>query len=168
MIHLKLQFSDQHPQKSMTTLMCTYTHGVCFFYMIISATICYPTYTNLYNTSLTNYDMWCMGPFYIWLSKFLANGRRCYICNVFSHWLRPCSSIDREHALMMAGTFNSFHPGPIRQRQTNLLSLNKMIYILQTTFSNVFFWKKMLVHIFSPRLSMFLQVQLSLSQHWIR
>ena len=24
--------------------------------------------------------------------------RRCYICNTFSHWLRPCSAIDRKWA----------------------------------------------------------------------
>ena len=33
--------------------------------------------------------------FYIWLSKVSAKERRRYICNVFSHWLRPCSVIDR-------------------------------------------------------------------------
>ena len=33
------------------------------------------------------------GPFsYLWLSKVLANERRRYICNVFSHWPRPCSA----------------------------------------------------------------------------
>ena len=32
------------------------------------------------------------------LSKVSANERRCYICNVFSHWLRPCSVVDRRQA----------------------------------------------------------------------
>ena len=36
--------------------------------------------------------------FYQWLSKVLANERRCYICNVFSNWPRPCSAIDRKRA----------------------------------------------------------------------
>ena len=27
--------------------------------------------------------------------------RRCYICKVFSHWLRPCSAIDRKWALVL-------------------------------------------------------------------
>ena len=36
---------------------------------------------------------------YLWLSKALANERRCYICNVFSHWLIPCSAIDRKQDL---------------------------------------------------------------------
>ena len=27
--------------------------------------------------------------FYLWLWKVLANERRYYICNIFSHWLRP-------------------------------------------------------------------------------
>ena len=35
------------------------------------------------------------GPvFYLWLSKVSANERRHYICNVFSHWPKPCSTID--------------------------------------------------------------------------
>ena len=35
------------------------------------------------------------GPFsYLWPSKISANERRRYICNVFYHWLRPCSAID--------------------------------------------------------------------------
>ena len=34
------------------------------------------------------------GPvFYLWLNKVSANERRRYIYNVFSHWLRPCSTI---------------------------------------------------------------------------
>ena len=35
--------------------------------------------------------------FYLWLSKVSANERRRYICNVFSHWLRPCSTISLFH-----------------------------------------------------------------------
>ena len=43
------------------------------------------------------------GPvFYLWRSKILANERRRYICNVFSHWLRPCSVIDRKHITVMS------------------------------------------------------------------
>ena len=34
--------------------------------------------------------------FYLWLIKVWANERRCYICNIFSYWLRPCSAIDRK------------------------------------------------------------------------
>ena len=32
---------------------------------------------------------------YLSLSKVLANERRRYMCNVFSHWLRPCLVIHR-------------------------------------------------------------------------
>ena len=35
---------------------------------------------------------------YLSLSMASANERRRYICNVFSHWLRPCSFIDRKRA----------------------------------------------------------------------
>ena len=42
---------------------------------------------------------WCQtttkGPvLYIWLTEVPANGIKCYICNVFSHWLKPYSAID--------------------------------------------------------------------------
>ena len=33
--------------------------------------------------------------FYLWLRKVSANEGRRYICNVFPHWPRPCSAIDR-------------------------------------------------------------------------
>ena len=33
--------------------------------------------------------------FYLWLSKVSANEGRRYLCNVFFHWLRPCSAMDR-------------------------------------------------------------------------
>ena len=36
--------------------------------------------------------------FYTWLSKVSANEKRRYICDVFSHWLGPCSAIDRKCA----------------------------------------------------------------------
>ena len=36
------------------------------------------------------------------MSKVLANERRCYICNIFSHWLRPWSVIDRKQTQMTA------------------------------------------------------------------
>ena len=32
----------------------------------------------------------------LWLSKVLANDRRRYICNIFSHWLRPSPAMDRK------------------------------------------------------------------------
>ena len=38
-----------------------------------------------------------LGPvFYLGLSMVSANERRRYVCSVFSHWLRCCSTIDRE------------------------------------------------------------------------
>ena len=36
--------------------------------------------------------------FYLWLKKVLSNERSCYICNIFSQWLRPCSGKDRKWA----------------------------------------------------------------------
>ena len=33
--------------------------------------------------------------FYFWQSKILASERRRYVCNVFSHWLRSCSAVDK-------------------------------------------------------------------------
>ena len=44
-------------------------------------------------------SMWNNVPFSIcvtWLSKVSASERRRYICNVFSHWLRSCSAIDKK------------------------------------------------------------------------
>ena len=37
---------------------------------------------------------WPRPTFYLWLSKVSANERECYICNIFSHWLTPCSVTD--------------------------------------------------------------------------
>ena len=42
-----------------------------------------------------------IGPIvYLWLNKVSANERKLFICNVFSHWLRFCSAIDRKQALV--------------------------------------------------------------------
>ena len=41
--------------------------------------------------------------FYPWLSKVLANDREHYIGNVFSHWPRPCSDINRKRADVLWG-----------------------------------------------------------------
>ena len=39
---------------------------------------------------------WATGlALYLFLSKVSSNERRCYICNISSHWMRPCSAIDR-------------------------------------------------------------------------
>ena len=69
-------------------------------------TITFPKNTTVHPiTSQWEWDIRCFwvqdsGPiFYLWLSKVLANERRCYKCNIFSHWLRPCSAIYREQAL---------------------------------------------------------------------
>ena len=41
------------------------------------------------------------GPlFNLWLSKGSANERRRYTCNVFSHWLRPCSTRDGKGTIL--------------------------------------------------------------------
>ena len=37
--------------------------------------------------------------FYLWLSKVFAIERRRYVCNVFSHWLTPCTATNRNRAL---------------------------------------------------------------------
>ena len=34
--------------------------------------------------------------FYLWLSMVSANERKCYICNILPHWLRPCSTTYRQ------------------------------------------------------------------------
>ena len=36
--------------------------------------------------------------FIYWLSRALANDRWCYICNIFSHWLRHHSATDGKHS----------------------------------------------------------------------
>ena len=41
---------------------------------------------------LSNPDPCC--GLHLRLSKVLANERRCYLCNVFFHWLKPCSAVD--------------------------------------------------------------------------
>ena len=43
---------------------------------------------------------------YLWLCKVSANERRHYMCNVFSHWPRPCIVIDRK--LMILWYYRSF------------------------------------------------------------
>ena len=40
-----------------------------------------------------------LGP--LGLSIVSVNLRRHHICNVFFHWLEPCSAIDRKRALIM-------------------------------------------------------------------
>ena len=34
--------------------------------------------------------------FLLWLNKIIANGRKHYICDVFSHWLRICSVVNEK------------------------------------------------------------------------
>ena len=48
------------------------------------------------------------------------------------------------------------------------LSLDKMAVILQTTFPNIFSWMKNFVFWFEFHWSLFLWVQLTISQHWFR
>ena len=53
--------------------------------------------------SKTGYQKTLLVPghvFYLWLSKASLNGRRCNICNVFAHWLSPCSDMDTKRALV--------------------------------------------------------------------
>ena len=38
--------------------------------------------------------------FCVRLSKVSANRRKRYMCNAFSHWLKPCSATDRNHTLV--------------------------------------------------------------------
>ena len=40
--------------------------------------------------------------FYLWLGKALTNEKRCYICNVISHWLRPWWAMGRKRALVQS------------------------------------------------------------------
>ena len=47
----------------------------------------------------TIYQEWAVSVFCLWLSKVLANESRRYLRNVFSHWLRPYSTIDRKRTL---------------------------------------------------------------------
>ena len=51
-------------------------------------------------TSICETHLLRPGPiFNLWLSKVWANGRRHYIYNIFSHWLRPCWAINRNWSL---------------------------------------------------------------------
>ena len=36
-----------------------------------------------------------------WLSMVSANERRDYVCNLLSHWLRPCLAVDRKQVLTL-------------------------------------------------------------------
>ena len=47
--------------------------------------------------------------FLLWLSKVSANERRCYICNIFSHWLGPCSDTESKLVLVW-GLLSQFPP----------------------------------------------------------
>ena len=60
------------------------------------STACQPLeYTTLPITKKLS-GHWPLGcSFYLWLSKVSTNERRCYLCNIFSHWLRLCSAIDK-------------------------------------------------------------------------
>ena len=44
--------------------------------------------------------------FDLWLNKVLAYERWHYICNVVSHWLKPCSFTGRKQALVMLNPNN--------------------------------------------------------------
>ena len=51
---------------------------------------------------------WPMGD--LWDSKASANERRRYICNVFTHWLRPCSAIDISFATLCKCSYHPLYP----------------------------------------------------------
>ena len=58
--------------------------------------------------------------FYLWLNKVSANGRKCYICEVFSHWPIPCCAIERRRAKEV-DLINSLKPGdPYLYQETGL------------------------------------------------
>ena len=41
--------------------------------------------------------------FYVWLRDASVNEWRRYICNIYSHWRRPCSTLDRNWAQSITG-----------------------------------------------------------------
>ena len=64
--------------------------------------------------------------YYLWLNKVSANERRHYICNAFSHWLRPGSVIERKQALtiwlLIHGTLSVMKINGISQFSTSTIS----------------------------------------------
>ena len=131
--------------------------------------------------------------FYPCLSKVLANERRRYICNVFSHWLRPCWAENTErkwpwiketlvliclsrhflaelpHKTMAAHNCNMdtlfCSDNGLNRFLSTHWGLNYMVAVLHT-FSNIFF-KENYKFSFWFHWNLFLRVQLMISQHWL-
>ena len=69
---------------------CTFQE-VCIPFILCCAFLSVSSWVYSYSWGLLH---WHMG-------KVLANERRCHMCDIFPHWLGPCSAIDRERALVL-------------------------------------------------------------------
>ena len=83
----------------------------------------------------------------IWLSKALANERGHYLCNVFSHWIRLCSGIDRKRAqyanLLVAiiiTVIRLSYPNNTVGERTVTLKINARCSITQTLTGQSIVW----------------------------
>ena len=102
-------------------------------------------------------EWWVWGGWWVWgvvgvvsgrYGQISAKERRYYKCNIFSSWLRPCSSIDRwmgfdctynDCMIMISHWWLQLLP---TQHWLTHWDQNKMAGILQTMSSNAFSWMK--------------------------
>ena len=68
----------------------------------------------------------------LWLSKVFTNGRRHYICDIFSHWLSICSAINEKSC---PGLWKKFLL--CSQLKSHKFSLEQMIIIIINTWTNI-------------------------------
>ena len=72
--------------------------------------------------------------FDLWPSKVSANERRCFICNAFTHWLKPCSAWDNKRVL------NSNVEASRQRRQWDLVFVTEVgvtIRVIETCLTKV-------------------------------
>ena len=105
-------------------------------------------------------DFWC---FY---SSEITSWHWCISMIIPFHFLQYGSPLLSSQVILCpASGWDIKSQGPLVLTH---LPLDKMAAISQTTFSNAFSWMKSFVFWFKFRRSLFLRVQLTISQHWFR
>ena len=82
---------------------------------------------------------WQLFIFYLWQSTVWANERRRYICNVFSHWLRLCSAIDRKWAHTYMTSFKMANE--ILQNLLAKITVKQTVKLLMIWDALMFMWR---------------------------